>query len=109
MRFQLCVIDDGRGLASDDEMATISAFNERMAEAGYREFAGGLAGPDHSLLIDNRSGVPEIEVASLMAPIPYYAGFWIINVPDVSVAQELAIEASKVCNRRIELREFLGA
>lgn len=107
MQFQLCVIDDGHGFATDQEMADISALNQRMMDDGQLVFAGGLAGPDQSFMIDNRGDEPLIEAISLMAPTPYYAGFWIIEVADGDVARELALSASRACNRRIELRRFL--
>jgi hypothetical protein len=39
----------------------------------------------------------------------YVAGFWIIEAPDLDVALRLAALGSKHCNRRVELRPFLGA
>lgn len=38
----------------------------------------------------------------------YLAGFWIIDVPDSDVALGLAAEGSKSCNRKVEVRAFLG-
>jgi hypothetical protein len=35
------------------------------------------------------------------------AGFWIIEAENDTVAQALAAEASKACNRPIEVRPFL--
>jgi hypothetical protein len=37
----------------------------------------------------------------------YLAGFWIIEAPGVDVALVLAAEASKHCNRQVEVRAFL--
>ena len=36
----------------------------------------------------------------------YLVGFWIWNAPDLDVALTLAAEASKVCDRKIEVRPF---
>ena len=36
----------------------------------------------------------------------YIAGFWIIEASDLDVALKLAAEASKVCDRKIEVRPF---
>lgn len=38
----------------------------------------------------------------------YVAGFWVINAPDLDAALRLALEGSRACNRRLELRPFLG-
>ncbi|NBY62522.1 MAG: hypothetical protein EBQ54_09635, partial [Actinobacteria bacterium] len=37
----------------------------------------------------------------------YMSGFWIIDAATDTLAHELAAEASKACNRRIEVRRFL--
>ncbi len=34
----------------------------------------------------------------------YLAGVWVWEVPDLDVALKLATEASKVCDRKIEVR-----
>jgi hypothetical protein len=38
----------------------------------------------------------------------YLAGFWIIEASDLDVALTLATEGSKACNRKVEVRPFLG-
>jgi hypothetical protein len=38
----------------------------------------------------------------------YLAGFWIMEAADLDVALKLAAEGSKACNRKIEVRPFLG-
>jgi len=38
----------------------------------------------------------------------YLAGFWIIEAADLDVALKLAAEGSKACNRKVEVRPFLG-
>ena len=38
----------------------------------------------------------------------YVAGFWVIDAPDDATALDLAADASGACNRRVELRRFLG-
>jgi hypothetical protein len=37
----------------------------------------------------------------------YLAGVWVWEAPDLDVALKLAAEASKVCDRKIEVRPFL--
>lgn len=108
MQFQLCVIDDGKGFATGNEMAAIDAFNQQLIDAKQWVLAGGLAGPDQSILIDNTGSELSIARDSLMPPTPYYAGFWILELDDLETAEDLAVAASKVCNRRIELRRFLS-
>jgi hypothetical protein len=37
----------------------------------------------------------------------YLAGFWVMEAPDLDAMLELAAEASKACNRKLEVRPFL--
>ena len=37
----------------------------------------------------------------------HLAGFWVIEAADLDVALKLAVEGSKACNRRLEVRPFL--
>ena len=37
----------------------------------------------------------------------YIVGFWIIEAPDLDAALKLATEASRACNRKVEVRPFL--
>ncbi len=36
----------------------------------------------------------------------YLAGFWVLDVPDLDVALRLANDASRACDRKIEVRPF---
>ncbi len=36
------------------------------------------------------------------------SGFWIIQADSLEQAKSLAAEGSKACNRKVELRPFLG-
>src|ERR1017187_310667 len=56
MQYLVSVIDDTAGLATPDEMAAISAFNDRLRAEGHWVFAGGLAAPSSATVIDNRGG-----------------------------------------------------
>ena len=38
----------------------------------------------------------------------HLAGFWIIEAPDLDVALKLAAQGSESCNRKVEVRPFLG-
>lgn len=116
MQFLFSVIDDRTSSGTSEEMAAISALNQRMRAAGQRVFAGGLAAPDTATTIDHRAGraittpgptvtAPTGTVASGTA---YLSGLWIVEVADEQSALTLATEASRVCNRRIEVRAFLG-
>jgi len=107
MHFLISVLDATTGSATGDESAAIDAFNDRLEADGHWVFAGGLTSPSSATVIDNRGGKREFTDGPFAETKEYVAGFWIIQAPDVEVAQRLAAEGSKACNRRVELRPFL--
>jgi hypothetical protein len=108
MHYLVSVIDDRTGSATPSEMAAIDAFNDRLQADGHWVFAGGLASPGTATVIDNRDGEALFTDGPFLESKEYLAGFWIIQAPDLDVALELAAEGSKHCNRRVEVRPFLG-
>jgi len=108
MQYLVSVIDDTAGFATPDEMAAINAFNDRLKVEGHWVFAGGLAAPSSATVIDNRGGEAVFTDGPFLESKEYVAGFWIIEAPDLDVALELAAEGSKHCNRKVEVRPFLG-
>ena len=108
MQYLVSVIDDTAGLATPDEMAATNAFNDRLQAEGHWVFAGGLGSPSTATVIDNRGGEALFTDGPFLETKEYIAGFWIIEAPDLDVALRLAAEGSKSCNRRVELRPFLG-
>jgi hypothetical protein len=109
MRFLISVIDDRTGSAAPEEMAAIDAFNDRLQAEGHWVVAGGITSPSEASVIDSRGAEPVITDGPLHESTEYIAGFWLVNAPDPHTAQSLASEASKACNRRVELRPLLGA
>jgi hypothetical protein len=107
MRFLISVIDNQTGTATSDEMAAIDAFNDGLRERGQFIFAGGLAAPDSTKVIDNRNNRGEVSAGPLHHGNEYLSGFWIIEAIDEEAALILANSASLACNRRVELRPLL--
>jgi hypothetical protein len=108
MQYMVSVIDDTAGLATGTEMADIDAFNERLQAEGHWVFAGGLASPSAATVIDNRNGESLLTDGPFVEAKEHIAGLWIWEAPDLDVALELATEGSKACNRKLEVRPFLG-
>jgi len=102
------VIDDQTNSATPAEMAAIDAFNNRLEANGHWVFAGGLAAPATATVIDGRGAEAVFTDGPFLESKEYLGGFWIIEAPDLDVALKLAAEGSKHCNRRVELRPFLG-
>lgn len=108
MRYLVSVIDDNTGSATPTELAAISAFNNWLRAEGHWVFAGGLESPNTATVIDNRGGEAVYTGGSFLEWKEYVAGFWIIETPNLDVALKLAAEGSKHCNRKVEVRPFLG-
>jgi hypothetical protein len=106
MQYLISVIDDKNNPGSLDKRPAISDFNERLIADGYWVFAGGLADTDAATVIDNRGENPVISDGPFVESKEYLAGVWVWEAPDLDVALALAAEASKVCDRKIEVRPF---
>jgi len=108
MRFLLSVIDSASRTGTTDEMAAIDIFNDKLQNNGHWIFACGIDGPTTATLIDNRDGAGAIKQGPYIVNDEYQSGFWIINAADHEEAVSLAIEGSKACNRKVEVRALLG-
>jgi hypothetical protein len=108
MQYLVSVIDDGAGRATPTEEADIDAFNERLQAEGHWVFAGGLGSTDAATVVDNRGLDPVITDGPFVESKEYLAGFWIIEAADLDVALKLAVDGSKACNRKLEVRPFLA-
>jgi hypothetical protein len=106
MQYLVSVIDDTAGLATQDEMAAIDAFNDRLQAEGHWVFAGGLAAPSSATVVDNRGEEAMFTDGPFVESKEHLAGFWIMEAADLDVALKLAAEGSKACNRKIEVRPF---
>ena len=93
--------------ATASEQAAISALNEELQAQGHWVFAGGLGVPTNATVIDNRGGDAVFTDGPFVESKEYLAGFWILEADDLDVVLRLAAEASKACNRKIEVRPFL--
>ena len=115
MQYLMSVIDNTTdeelrrtGSATSEEAAAIDVFNARLQAEGHWVFAGGLGGPDTATVIDSRGGEAVFTDGPFVETKEYLAGFWIIEAPDLDAALTLAAEGSRACNRKIEVRPFLG-
>jgi hypothetical protein len=114
MQFLVNVIDDGQAEAAGRthsataaEAAAVQALNDRLRAEGRWLFAGGLAAPTDSVVVDARSGDAVFTEGPVVDAAEYVAGFWVLELADVETARAVAAEASSACNRKIELRPLL--
>lgn len=109
VRYLFAVIADRAShvTATQDEMAAINEFNDRIIAAGQQVMAAGVASPDEAVVFDNRHGAGLVSCGPVVDSPEFMAGFWIIDAEDVDTAHSLAADASRACNRRVEIRPFL--
>jgi len=104
MRFLISVIDDLSNSGTPAEMEAIDAFNDGLRENGQWIFAWGLQAPETATVIDNRNGANTETGKPLFDAKENFSGLWLIDADDAETARKLAYEASKACNRKVELR-----
>jgi len=104
MRFLLNVIDDMTNSGTSEEMVEIDKFNDKLRDNGHWIFAWGLQAPESATVIDNRNGANVETGKPLFDAKEHYSGLWLIEAASPEVAKGLAFEASKACNRKVELR-----
>ena len=105
------------GLAAPSTARTIDNRDDRGLVASGATVTGpralGPAGADRAGT--DRAGTDQAVTAQAgtaqagtdRAGTAYLSGLWIIEVPDEAAALALAAEASRACNRRVEVRAFL--
>ncbi|UOE45579.1 YciI family protein [Agromyces larvae] len=106
MKYLVSVIDDKSNPGSVDKRPAISTFNERLIAEGHWVFAGGLADTETATVIDNRGERPVFSDGPFVESKEYLAGVWVWEAPDLDTALALAAEASKICDRKVEVRPF---
>lgn len=114
MQYLISVIDDSTdeeirrvGSGTPEEHAAIDVFNDRIEAEGHWVFAGGLGSPSNATVVDNRGAEAMVTDGPFIESKEYLGGLWIMEAADLDAALKLAVEASKACNRKIEVRPFL--
>lgn len=108
MRYLVSVIDHETGAATPAEMAAIDAFNARMRAEGRFVLACGLEAPSAAVVIDHRGAAATFTPGPLVTSDEYVSGFWVLEAASPDEARALAAEASRCCNRKVELRALWG-
>ena len=104
MKFLISVIDDRSESGTPEEMVEIDRFNEKLRANSHWIFAWGLQSPETATVIDNRNGANLSTGGPFFASKENFSGLWIIEAENADIAQSLAFDASKACNRKVELR-----
>ena len=104
MKFLISVIDDLSNSGTPAEMVEIDKFNDSLRANNQFIFAWGLQAPETATVIDNRAGANLETGKPLFDAKEHYSGLWLIEADSASTAKKLAYEASRACNRKVELR-----
>lgn len=107
-RYVIYVIDTATNSGGPNEMAAIDAFNDQLQSNNHWITAAGIGAPATAQVIDNRADAGLLTPGSLFDSAEFYSGFWLIQAESDAQAQELALAGSKACNRKVELRPYLG-
>jgi hypothetical protein len=87
--------------------AAVDAFNKEVQASGAWVFGGGLNPASTATVIDaTGNGDPVITDGPYLESKEHLGGFWIVDVPDLDAALELARRGSAACQGRVEVRPF---
>ncbi|PWJ26799.1 hypothetical protein ATK17_2977 [Branchiibius hedensis] len=86
--------------------ADTGAFNDTLIEKGYFVFADGLEPVATATTVDGRGSTPVLQDGPYLEAKEHLGGFWVIDVPDLDVALDLAAQGSKACRGKVEVRPF---
>ncbi|WP_024286546.1 YciI family protein [Cellulomonas sp. KRMCY2] len=91
----------------DDLYAAVDRFNADLQRSGSWVFAGGLHPAHTATVVDaTRTGDPVVTDGPYLESKEHLGGFWIVDVPDLDAALELARRGSAACAGPVEVRPF---
>ena len=103
---------EGDPTLSDDEVqqsfADTGAFNEEVQKEGAWVFAGGLHPASTATVVDGRGSDVVTTDGPFAEAKEQLGGFWVVDVPDLDAALDLARRGSAACRNPVEVRPFQG-
>ena len=90
----------------EEIFAAVDKFNAKVMESGAWVFGGGLEVPDTATVVDATQGEATMTDGPYAETKEQIGGFWIVELPDLDAALELAKEASAACRNAVEVRPF---
>ena len=85
----------------------VEAFNKEVQAAGQWVFAGGLNPSPTATVVDGTGGGdPVITDGPYLESKEHLGGFWVVDVPDLDAAIDLARRGSAACQGPVEVRPF---
>jgi hypothetical protein len=93
------------GIADPEAVfAAVDAFNQTIADVEV--FGGGLEAPDTATVVASRDGQVTMTDGPYLETKEALGGFWVIEVPDLDKALEIAGRAAAACQAPVEVRPF---
>lgn len=81
-------------------------FNQEIVDEGVWVFTGGLKRIEASTTVDGTDSSVVMTDGPYAETKEHLGGFWIVEVPDLDAALELAARASRACGDIVEVRPF---
>src|SRR5215218_2077611 len=98
---------EGDPEVSDEEMQkafeAVDAFNTKITEAGQWVFGGGLMPKETATVVDGTKGDATVTDGPFIEGKEWLGGFWVVELPDLDAALEMAKEASAACAGAVEV------
>jgi hypothetical protein len=112
-QYMLSVHDDGADTMSQltpeqqqEVFQTVDALNQRLMDQGIWVFGGGLEPPSIATTVKVQGGETLITDGPYAEIKEHLGGFWVVELPDLDAALQLAEEASRACLAAVEVRPF---
>jgi len=106
-QYLLTVHHDYNKPANDADLEAygdVAKFNETITDV--QVFGGGLEAPHTATVVANRDGQIVMTDGPYLETKESVGGFWIIDVPDLDAALEIAGRATTACKAPVEVRPF---
>ena len=101
---------EGQPVPSDEDIQrgykAVDDFNRELQESGAWVFAGGLLPPDTATVVRAAGGKVVMTDGPFAETKEQLGGFWVIEVPDLDAALEIAARGSQACGNPVEVRPF---
>jgi hypothetical protein len=103
------MVEDAPAPSEDEMQASYKAvdeFNAGLQAGGAWVFAGGLHPPATATVVRGQGGQVITTDGPFAEAKEQLGGFWIIDVPDLDAALDLAAKGSVACGNPVEVRPF---
>ena len=84
----------------------VEAFNNEVQAAGQWVFAGGLQPAATATVVDGTGPQVTMTDGPYLETKELIGGFWVVDVPDLDAALDLAARGSAACKGKVEVRPF---